>query len=75
MANWEGVSEFVAVAETNSFTGAAAKLKTSVAQISRRVSALEERLAVKLLHRTTRKSPCPKPDNSITSSVNIWWKG
>ncbi|EHR0875427.1 LysR family transcriptional regulator, partial [Vibrio parahaemolyticus] len=55
MANWEGVSEFVAVAETNSFTGAAAKLKTSVAQISRRVSALEERLAVKLLHRTTRK--------------------
>ncbi|WP_404972287.1 LysR family transcriptional regulator [Vibrio campbellii] len=55
MANWEGVSEFVAVAETNSFTGAANKLKTSVAQISRRVSALEERLAVKLLHRTTRK--------------------
>ncbi|MGR5236326.1 LysR family transcriptional regulator [Vibrio alfacsensis] len=55
MANWEGVSEFVAVAETNSFTGAAKKLSTSVAQISRRVSALEERLAVKLLHRTTRK--------------------
>ncbi|AUI88697.1 LysR family transcriptional regulator [Vibrio azureus] len=55
MANWEGVSEFVAVAETNSFTGAANKLNTSVAQISRRVSALEERLAVKLLHRTTRK--------------------
>ena len=55
MANWEGVSEFVAVAETNSFTGAANKLKTSVAQISRRVSSLEERLAVKLLHRTTRK--------------------
>jgi DNA-binding transcriptional LysR family regulator len=55
MANWEGVTEFVAVAETNSFTSAASKLKTSVAQISRRVSALEQRLAVKLLHRTTRK--------------------
>ncbi|MBA5761022.1 LysR family transcriptional regulator [Vibrio sp. 404] len=55
MANWEGVSEFVAVAETNSFTGAAKKLHTSVAQISRRVAALEERLAVKLLNRTTRK--------------------
>ncbi|MDF2155842.1 LysR family transcriptional regulator [Vibrio sp. CAU 1672] len=55
MANWEGVSEFVAVAETNSFTTAANKLNTSVAQVSRRVSALEERLAVKLLHRTTRK--------------------
>lgn len=55
MAIWEGVSEFVAVAESNSFTGAAKKLNTSVAQISRRVAALEERLAVKLLHRTTRK--------------------
>jgi len=55
MANWEGVTEFVAVAEVNSFTGAARKLSTSVAQISRRVSALEARLAVKLLNRTTRK--------------------
>ncbi|REL29296.1 LysR family transcriptional regulator [Thalassotalea euphylliae] len=55
MANWEGVSEYVAVAETASFTLAANKLSTSVAQVSRRVSALEERLAVKLLHRTTRK--------------------
>lgn len=55
MANWEGVSEFVAVAESFSFTAAATKLKTSTAQVSRRVSALEERLAVKLLNRTTRK--------------------
>ncbi|MDN3611907.1 LysR family transcriptional regulator [Vibrio ostreicida] len=55
MANWDGVSEFVAVVETHSFTAAARKLNTSVAQISRRVSALEERMAVKLLNRTTRK--------------------
>ncbi|WP_462171884.1 LysR family transcriptional regulator [Pseudoalteromonas xiamenensis] len=55
MANWEGVSEFVAVAESNSFTQAAKKLNTSVAQISRKVGMLEERLAVKLLNRTTRK--------------------
>lgn len=55
MANWEGVSEFVAVAERESFTSAAQKLATSVAQISRRVANLEERLAVKLLNRTTRK--------------------
>ena len=55
MANWEGVLEFVAVVDTQSFTKAAKKLKTSVAQISRRVSAMEERLAVKLLIRTTRK--------------------
>ncbi|MCG7498621.1 LysR substrate-binding domain-containing protein [Vibrio sp. Of7-15] len=55
MANWEGVSEFVAVAETESFTSAANKLNTSVAQVSRKVSALENRLATKLLNRTTRR--------------------
>ncbi|KHT39148.1 LysR family transcriptional regulator [Vibrio sinaloensis] len=55
MANWEGVSEFVGVAETQSFTAAAKKLDTSVAQVSRRVSSLEERLAVKLFNRTTRR--------------------
>lgn len=55
MANWEGVSEFVAVAEVSSFTKAAHKLSTSVVQISRRVSGLELRLGVKLFNRTTRK--------------------
>lgn len=54
MAGWQGVSEFVAVAEVNSFTAAAKKLGTSVVQVSRKVSALEQRLDVKLLHRTTR---------------------
>lgn len=55
MASWEGVNEFVAVAETGSFTRAALHLSTSVANISRRVLQLEERLGVKLLVRTTRK--------------------
>lgn len=55
MTSWQGVSEFVAVVQSHSFTGAANKLGTSVVQISRRVSALETRLGVKLLHRTTRK--------------------
>lgn len=54
MASWEGVTEFVAVAELSSFTAAAARLGTSVVQVSRKVSALEQRLDVKLLHRTTR---------------------
>ncbi|GIU17085.1 LysR family transcriptional regulator [Shewanella sp. c952] len=55
MFNWEGVSEFVAVAETESFTKAAVRLGISTAQVSRQVSALETRLAAKLFHRTTRK--------------------
>ncbi|MFV7771726.1 LysR substrate-binding domain-containing protein [Shewanella marisflavi] len=66
MANWEGVTEFVAVADTQSFTKAAKKLNTSVAQISRRVSMLEERLAVKLLLRTTRKV-------SVTEAGQIYY--
>lgn len=55
MFNWEGVSEFVAVAEAESFTKAAQRLGISTAQVSRQISALEARLATKLFHRTTRK--------------------
>lgn len=55
MQIWDGVSEFVAVSETESFTNAAKQLGISTAQVSRQVSALEERLKIKLLYRTTRK--------------------
>ena len=50
----EGIVEFCAVADVGNFTGAANKLDTSVAQISRKVSSLEKHLGVKLLQRTTR---------------------
>ncbi|GLR28554.1 transcriptional regulator, LysR family [Psychrobacter pacificensis] len=52
---WEGISEFVCVAEYGSFTRAAKALGISTAQVSRQISALEERLKIKLLYRTTRK--------------------
>lgn len=55
MLSWEGVREFIAVVETDSFTLAAHQLSTSVAQVSRRVSSLEDRLGAKLFYRTTRK--------------------
>ena len=55
MSIWEGVSEFVSVAELGSFTHAANSLNLSVAQVSRQVSQLEKRLNTKLLYRTTRK--------------------
>lgn len=52
---WEGIREFVFVAESGSFTQASKKLAISTAQVSRQVSALEQRLGVKLFYRTTRK--------------------
>ncbi|WP_019614951.1 LysR substrate-binding domain-containing protein [Psychromonas ossibalaenae] len=52
---WEGINEFVAVAETESFTLASKNLKISTAQVSRQISALEKRLNIKLFYRTTRK--------------------
>lgn len=52
---WEGISEFVFVAENESFTQASKKMAISTAQVSRQVSALEKRLNIKLFYRTTRK--------------------
>lgn len=55
MKQWLGISEFVAVAEKQSFTQAALQLDLSVAQVSRNIAELEQRLATKLLYRSTRK--------------------
>lgn len=52
---WEGISEFVYVAENHSFTLASKKMAISTAQVSRQISALEKRLNIKLFYRTTRK--------------------
>ncbi len=61
MTVWDGVSEFVAVAETESFTAAANRLGISTAQVSRQVGALEARLGIKLFYRTTRKVSITEP--------------
>lgn len=45
---------FVEVVERGSFTAAAESLRTSKARISKKVQDLEQKLGVKLLHRTTR---------------------
>ncbi|OBT16830.1 LysR family transcriptional regulator [Vibrio sp. UCD-FRSSP16_10] len=55
MSRWEGIEEFIAVADSESFTKAAEILQTSVAQVSRKVSALEAHLGIKLVLRTTRR--------------------
>ncbi|HIF9211179.1 TPA: LysR substrate-binding domain-containing protein [Photobacterium damselae] len=64
---WEGVTEFVAVSETESFTAAAKKIGISTAQVSRQISALENRLNTKLFYRTTRKV-------SLTEEGSIYYR-
>lgn len=67
MMKWQGINEFVAVAESESFTLAAKNLKISTAQVSRQISALERRLNVKLFYRTTRKV-------SLTQEAQLYYQ-
>jgi len=55
MNKLDGLLEFATVVDSGGFTAAAEVLGVSASYVSRRVSALEERLGVRLLHRTTRK--------------------
>lgn len=54
MSRWDGIDEFVAVAETGSFTRAAERLHESSSQVSRQIARLEDRLQARLFYRTTR---------------------
>ena len=54
-SRWEGLDEFVAVAECGSFQRAAERLRLSSSQVSRQVARLEERLQARLFYRTTRR--------------------
>ncbi|WP_028116303.1 LysR substrate-binding domain-containing protein [Ferrimonas senticii] len=61
MFNWQGISEFIAVVETKSFTLAAKRLELSTAQVSRQINQLEQRLELKLFYRTTRQVTVTEP--------------
>ncbi len=55
MPRFADLEAFIAVVEAGSFTAAAERLDTAKSAVSRRVTALEERLGVQLLRRTTRR--------------------
>jgi DNA-binding transcriptional LysR family regulator len=55
MDRFEEMRVFAAVVDAGSFVGASESLDMSKAAVSRYVAELESRLAVRLLHRTTRK--------------------
>ncbi len=52
---FDGIIVFCAVAEKGSFTAAATELRHTTSHVSKEVARLEERLATRLLNRTTRK--------------------
>lgn len=54
MESFEGIIEFVAVAESQGFSAAAKQLGVSTSHVSRQVSRLEARIGSALLARTTR---------------------
>lgn len=55
MARWDDVEVFLRVVDRGSFNGAAEQLGLPPTSVSRKVKALEDRLGVQLLHRTTRR--------------------
>ena len=55
MRRFSDLEAFIAVVESGSFTAAAERLDIAKSAVSRRVTALEERLGVQLLRRTTRR--------------------
>lgn len=55
MSGWDGIDEFVAVAEAGNFSRAAERLRVSSSHVSRSVARLEDRLQARLFYRTTRK--------------------
>ncbi|WP_395713692.1 LysR family transcriptional regulator [Reyranella sp.] len=55
MDSFAGIEAFAAVVERGSFTAAATMLQTAKSSVSETVRALEERLGVRLLERTTRR--------------------
>jgi DNA-binding transcriptional LysR family regulator len=54
MENFEGIIEFVCVAESQGFSSAAKQLGCSTSHVSRQISKLEKRLGCALFARTTR---------------------
>ena len=67
MDSFEGIIEFVAVAEAQGFSAAANQLGCSTSHVSRQIARLEERLGVALFVRSTRVV-------SLTKSGEVYYR-
>src|SRR5947208_15489136 len=71
----DDLQAFVAVARERSFTKAAARLGVSQSALSHRMRALEERLGVRLLTRTTRSVSPTEAGERLLASVGPHFDG
>ncbi len=65
MSDTEGFEVFVTIVESGSLTAAAAVLHLPRPTLSRRLAKLEDRLGVRLIHRTTRRLSLTRPGNVL----------
>lgn len=69
MRNFDDLAAFVVVAQERSFTKAAAKLGISQSTLSLTIRALEERLGLRLLARTTRSVAPTEAGNRLLQTI------
>lgn len=68
--NLRDLSAFLAVARTRNFRRAAVELQVSVSGLSKRLRDLEQRLGVRLLHRTTRSVSLTEAGEMLRTKVS-----
>src|SRR6478672_12297673 len=73
--NLNNVAAFVAVARERSFTRAAAQLGLSQSSVSHTISALEAKLGVRLLTRTTRGVSPTEAGERLLATVGPYCEG
>ena len=67
MDKLRGMETFIAVAESGSFTGAAARLEMSAVMVGKYIAWLEAQLGTRLLERNTRRQ-------SLTDAGRVWFE-
>jgi len=72
MNHWEGIDEFVQVIKSGGFAAAGRSLGVSKAHVSKQIVRLEDRLGVRLLHRTTRRQALTEAGAQFYEHCNHW---